>query len=65
MNSSNVSPFTQATVHTLYVPSSVCTSSGTDCPSVGSPQNQKSCQQTCSSVGSSFSTGTARPVLQH
>uniref|UniRef100_A0A8C8E4F2 Caspase activity and apoptosis inhibitor 1 n=1 Tax=Otus sunia TaxID=257818 RepID=A0A8C8E4F2_9STRI len=41
--------------------------SGTGCSSVGPPRGHKSCQQTCSSVGSSLhgATGPARSLLQH
>ncbi|KAK4828209.1 hypothetical protein QYF61_024643 [Mycteria americana] len=50
-----------------WVPSMGCSPSGTDCSSVGPPQGHKSCQQTCSSVGSSLHgpTGPARSLLQH
>jgi len=43
-----------------------CSPSGTDCSSMNPTQNHKSCQQTCSSVGSSphGSTGHARILLQ-
>ncbi|KAK4810725.1 hypothetical protein QYF61_007699 [Mycteria americana] len=37
-----------------WVPSMGCSPSGTDCSSVGPPQGHRSCQQTCSSVGSSL-----------
>jgi len=47
-------------------PSHRCSPSGTGCSSVGHPQSHKSCQQTCSGVGSSLnsSTGPARSLLQ-
>ena len=49
-----------------YLPSTGCSPSGTDCSSVGPPQGHKSCQQTCSNVGSSLhgATGPARSLLQ-
>uniref|UniRef100_A0A8C8A6C9 Caspase activity and apoptosis inhibitor 1 n=1 Tax=Otus sunia TaxID=257818 RepID=A0A8C8A6C9_9STRI len=50
-----------------WVPSPGCSPSGTGCSSVGPPRGHKSCQQTCSSVGSSLhgATGPARSLLQH
>ena len=50
-----------------WVPSMGCSPSGTDCSSVGPPRGHKSCQKTCSSVGSSLhgATGPARSLLQH
>uniref|UniRef100_A0A8C0F7B9 Uncharacterized protein n=1 Tax=Bubo bubo TaxID=30461 RepID=A0A8C0F7B9_BUBBB len=52
---------------TSWVPSPGCSPSGTGCSSVGPPRGHKSCQQTCSSVGSSLhgATGPARSLLQH
>jgi len=43
-----------------------CSPSGTSCSSMGLPRGHKSCQQTCSRVGSSLhrSTGPARSLLQ-
>jgi len=43
-----------------------CSPSGTDCTSVDSSWGHKSCQQTCSSMGSSLhgATGPARTLLQ-
>ncbi|KAM9599800.1 uncharacterized protein ACIBXB_003644 [Morphnus guianensis] len=48
------------------VPSTACSPSGAHCSSVGPPQGHKSCQKTCSSVGSSLhaSAGPARSLLQ-
>jgi len=40
-----------------WVPSTWCSSSGTGCSSVGPPWGHKPCQQTCSGVGFSLSTG--------
>jgi len=40
-----------------WVPSMGCSPSGTGCSSVGRPLSHKSCQKTCSSMGSSLSTG--------
>jgi len=44
-----------------------CSPSETDCSSMGPPWGHKSCQQTCSSMGSSphGATGPARSLLQH
>ena len=60
------------TPHTLPllqcgVPPTGCSPSGTDCYSVGPPRGHRSCQQTCSSVGSSLhgATGPARSLIQH
>ncbi|KAK4825359.1 hypothetical protein QYF61_026878 [Mycteria americana] len=49
-----------------WVPFMGCSPSGTDCSSVGPPWGHKSCQQTCSSMGSSLhgSRGPARSLLQ-
>ena len=43
-----------------------CSPSGADCSSVGPPWGHKPCQQTCSSMGSSFhaATGPGRSLLQ-
>jgi len=51
----------------VWVPSKGCSPSGTGCSSVGPPQCYKSCQQTCSGMGSSLqgSTGPARSLLWH
>jgi len=40
-----------------WVPSMGCSRSGTGCSSMGPPWGHKSCQQTCSSMGSSLSMG--------
>jgi len=52
---------------TLWVLPAGCSSSGTDCSSVGPLHGHKSCQQTCSGMGSSLhgSTGPGRSLLQH
>jgi len=49
------------------VPSTGCSPSGADCSSVGPLCSHKSCQQTCSSVGSSLhgSTCPGRSLLEH
>jgi len=50
-----------------WFPSTGCSPSGSGCSSVGPPRGHKSCQQTCSCVGSSLhgSAGPARTLLQH
>ena len=58
-----------AVLHQLLqrgVPPTGCRPSGRDCSSVGPPRGHKSCQQTCSGVGSSLhgATGPARSLLQ-
>jgi len=41
----------------VWVDSTGCSPSGTGCSSIGPPRGRKSCQETCSSVGSSLSMG--------
>jgi len=50
----------------VWVPSTGCSPSGTGCSSLGPPRGHKSCQQTCSGVGSSLhgSAGPASSLLQ-
>ena len=46
-----------------WVPSTGCSPSGTDCSSGGPPRGHQSCQQSCSSLGSSLHRSTGPPHL--
>ena len=51
----------------MWLSSTECSPSGTRCSRVRLPQGHKSCQQTCSSMGSSLhgSAGPSRSLFQH